>query len=191
MKQSIILVYTSLIFVLSIIAIRCKCPDKPSSPTCLTNEKWDGAKCTCDEKSIWNGSKCVNTGTDLSGITSLHMAIGSNCNDWRDSIYIGSNNLNLTQNNLIVCQMASSGSQYGSDGIADISNYKVGAKIDSFTVTLAYLDHHSAQGVQGFAMYAAVNKAKDTVWARIYNASCFSCPYELYDYCDKIFVKRK
>jgi hypothetical protein len=191
MKQSIILVYTSLIFVLSIIAIRCKCPDKPNSPTCLTNEKWDGAKCTCDEKSIWNGSKCVNLGTDLTSTPHIHLSIGNNCGDWRDSLYFGSITLNSSDNGIALYSKPSTDNLQGAYGYAEFSNYKIGPKLDSFNITLSYLDYHSARGMKGFAMNAAVNKAKDTVWARIYNASCFSCPYELYDYCDKIFVKRK
>jgi hypothetical protein len=188
------LIYTTIIAYLFVtVAVACKCNKTPTPPACDSNHYWNGATCVVDSTKVWNGSTFTNLGTSINGIPSVHLAIGNNCGDWRDSLYIGSDGINKNEGSIWLNQLPSAGMTWAGSGLADISYYETGAVIDSFAVMYGYMQNHRPEirPDRGYAMFATVNKAKDTIWARVYNANGFVGPYQLYDYCDKILVKVK
>jgi hypothetical protein len=195
MNKALIIAITCILFIITTTTIiGCKCPKPPlNNPTCGANQLWNGSSCVCDANSILEGNSCTNVGTNLEAIPNIYATIGNNCNDWRDSLIIASANIDASTISIELFQKPSAGITWPGDCTMEISKYSTGIVKDSFEVAYAFLNYHkpSVRYNQPLAMFASMNKSKDTIWARIYTASCFTCTYQLYDYCDKIFVKRK
>jgi hypothetical protein len=178
-------VVTLLLFMTILMTNSCR--RKPTTPplTCPNNEVWDGSNCVCNASSYRVDDKCVNVGMDMSGVLSVFKVIGSNCGDWRDSLLIGSIP-KLGSNQVPIDHGFTGAGCFG-----QFTYYKELPTKDTFQIAYAYMDYHYTRPNQGFAVKGSINKNKDTICTKIYNASDFAEPYKLYDFCEKVFVKIK
>jgi hypothetical protein len=180
------------IFALANITSCKRCPT--AQEQCMAPKIWKYNSCINDStKGAFFNGQWVQLGTTISaGPGKIYIASGSNCGDWRDSIFMAAGNLDTNQNTFFFMQLPHSQQYPGAAScFAELSYYQWRPTRDTFSSTYALLDYHypDLRPNRGLALRGTVNKAQDSVWLRVFNIASTSPVLTLGDYCDKVLVR--
>jgi hypothetical protein len=178
------------------LTVNCKrCKVQEPLKKCVAPQIWKYNTCVYDSTTgaMFNGQWVSFGSTNVANVPNIFITTGFNCNDWRDSLWIGNGPFDSTMNTLAIYQLPHVSYQpsFGRDCFAaNVSYYSAGMQKDTFAVSYCVLTYPTGVGSsKPCALEGTINKKQDSIWLRIYNVKVN--PFTKLNYCDKIMIKVK